>query len=187
MKAFRIAMNRWSVLAGAVFALTAACASAMPRSEPASRVEVTWTNPADFAEARQSPSFGVGRQEPEEWLGELAKHLQRRAERVLAPGQHLNVTFTDVKRAGTYEPWRGPLWNDIRVIKDIYPPRIDLRFTLTGADGATLREGERSLRDIAFLSRSTPTQNDPLRYEKRLLDDWLRREFQPARASAKSG
>ena len=64
------------------------------------------------------------------------------------------------------------------------PPSIDLHFTLTAADGTTLSEGQRSLRDPAFLSRGVLySRDDPLRFEKRLLDEWLRREFPQARAS----
>jgi hypothetical protein len=170
----------WLAGIATALALTVACASAVHTSTPDSRVTVDWTNPADFVEVRENPGSRPAR--PEEWLAQLARHLQSRAERVLPPGQHLHVTITDVKRAGRYEPWRGPQWDDIRIIKDIYPPRIDLRYTLTGSDGTRLREGERTLRDLAFLSRGTLSRDDPLRYEKRLLDDWLRREFAPPRA-----
>ena len=48
---------------------------------------------------------------------------------------------------------------------------------LTNADGTTLRKGEANLSDLAYLNRGTPNSNDPLRYEKRMLDDWLRSEF----------
>jgi len=159
-------------------ALAAGVSAAAP-----SRVHVTWSNPADFTDTKQSPGSGIGRPSPDEWLGELAKYLQRRADRVLAPGQQLDVTFTDVKRAGTYEPWRGPRWDDVRIIKDIYPPSIDLQFTLRDANGSTVSEGTRELRDPAFLSRGIPNQTDPLRFEKRMLDDWLRRDFTPASVS----
>ena len=167
-----------------MLAALAISAAATGADTSADRVQVDWSNPADFAEIKQSPGYGIGRQTPEEWLGELAKHLRTRADRALPSGEHLAVTFTDVKRAGTYEPWRGPQWDDVRIVKDIYPPSIKLRFALTSADGATLSEGERTLRDSAFLSRSLPyTRDDPLRYEKRMLDDWLRREFGERQAS----
>lgn len=142
-----------------------------------SRVQVTWTNPQDFSDAKQSPGSSIHRPTPEEWLTELAKHLRYRADRALPPGDRLEVTFTDVQRAGTYEPWRGPRWDDVRVIKDIYPPRIDLTFKLTDASGAVVKEGKRELRDPAFLQRGIANQTDPLRFEKRMLDDWLRSEF----------
>lgn len=168
-----------SMLGLALFtvALLAGCATAPRDPAAAARIKVDWTDPQAFADVRENPGPGVGRQKPEEWLPLLARHLQNRAESVVPAGDHLTVTFTDIKRAGSYEPWRGPQWNDVRVIKDIYPPRIDLRFKLTDAQGKTLGEGERKLTDPAFLSRGTIDSDDPLRYEKRMLDEWLRREF----------
>ncbi|HEY6942664.1 DUF3016 domain-containing protein [Dokdonella sp.] len=147
-------------------------------AEPAQRVTVHWTDPHAFSDTRDNP--GIRQMRPEEWLALLAKHLERRAEPMLPAGERLDVTFTDVDRAGRVEPWRGPEWNDVRIVKDIYPPRIDLRFTLTAADGRVIAEGERKLRDNAFLMRGTSDDSDALRFEKRLLDDWLRKEFQPA-------
>jgi len=151
--------------------------SAPSQDATSSRVQVAWTNPADFSEAKEMYGNGIGRQSPDEWLGDLAKHLRYRAERVLPSGESLQVTFTNVQRAGTYEPWRGPRWYDVRIIKAIYPPSIDLRFTLTDASGGVVREGTRELRDPAFLQRGILNETDPLRFEKRMLDDWLRNEF----------
>ncbi|MEO7325092.1 MAG: DUF3016 domain-containing protein [Dokdonella sp.] len=140
-------------------------------------VKVDWTDPSAFAEVRQNACHN--RVKPEEWLTALARHVQRRAGKVIAAGQHLDVTLTDIRRAGACEPWRGPRWDDVRVVKDIYSPRIDLRYTLTTADGKLVRSGEATLRDLGFLNRATASDDDPLRFEKRMLDDWLRREFAP--------
>jgi hypothetical protein len=171
--------------AGSTLLLAAALTIAGPAlgesSEAAdSPVKVTWTNPQDFSDAKQSPGSSIHRPTPEEWLTDLAKHLRYRADRALPPGDRLEVTFTDVQRAGIYEPWRGPRWDDVRVIKDIYPPRIDLTFRLTDANGALVKEGKRELRDPAFLQRGIANRTDPLRFEKRMLDDWLRSEFPAA-------
>lgn len=166
------AARRWSIPAAlALVCLTAAA------DEAKAPVNVDWGDPSTFAEVRHNACRD--RIKPEEWLGQLAQHLQRRAGKVLAVGQHLDVTITDIQRAGACEPWRGPRWDDVRVIKDIYSPRIDLRYTLTTGDGALVRKGEDTLRDAAFLSRATMNREDPLRFEKRMLDDWLRREFAP--------
>lgn len=154
--------------------------NAAPPNENGSRVEISWTNPADFSEAKENAGIGLGRQPPDEWLGELAKHLRYRAERVLPQQEHLEVTFTDVQRAGTYEPWRGPRFDDVRIIKDIYPPRIDLTFTLSDGSGGVIKQGTRELRDPSFLQRGRLNETDPLRFEKRMLDDWLRSEFPDA-------
>ncbi|MEO7874909.1 MAG: DUF3016 domain-containing protein [Dokdonella sp.] len=167
-----IAMSALALSLGVVVA------SAAP-TPPPERIDVTWSDPAKFSDSRENP--GIDRYRPEEWLTELARHLRFRADRALPAGERLNVTFTDVDRAGTFEPWRGPRWDDVRIIKDFYPPRIDLHFSVTDADGGIVAEGDRTLRDPGFLNRSVGSSSDPLRYEKRLLDDWLRHEFRGTR------
>jgi hypothetical protein len=163
------------------FALAFACAPVLAKDAGPPAVRVDWSDPATLSEVRESACRS--RVKPAEWLGELARYLQQRAARVLAPGQHLDVTITDIRRAGVCEPWRGAQWEDVRIVKDIYPPRIDLRYALTAADGTLVRKGENTLRDAAFLSRAVPFRaDDPLRYEKRMLDDWLHREFATAPA-----
>lgn len=151
-----------------------ACAAHAEPTTP-TRVNVTWPEPATLSEVKEA--HGRGWQRGEAWLVDLRKHLVRQADRVLPSGERLDVTFTDIKLAGSFEPWRGPQFDDVRIVKDIYPPRIDLRFTVTAADGHVVADGERTLRDPGFLTRSIANSSDPLRYEKRLLDDWVRREF----------
>ena len=111
-------------------------------------------------------------------LGELRTYLVEHANRLLAPGQQLKITVTDIDRAGEFEPWHGPQWADVRIVKDIYPPRINLAFKLVDTDGRVLKEGTRELTDLAYLMKITLAfSDDPLRHEKGLLDDWLRDEF----------
>jgi hypothetical protein len=112
------------------------------------------------------------------YLEDLRKHIAQEAQRLLPQGQRLAVRVTDVDMAGGFEPWR---WRsaDVRIVRDIYPPRIDLQFRLTGPDGVLLKEGERKLSDLTFLMTATATyrDGDPLRYEKALIDTWMRNEF----------
>jgi hypothetical protein len=160
-------------LLGIVFAGAASTLAA--EAGDTSRVSVDWTDPAKFTEVRYSHAFG--KPKPETWLEAMRKTVVQRADDLLKPGQHLDVTITDVKLAGQYEPWRGPAYNDVRVVRDIYPPRIDLRFSLSDANGNVIASGERKLRDPGFLTRSTPNGSDSYRFEKRLLKEWLVREF----------
>ena len=177
--------NFFPAVAATLTLAFAGIASAAPpaSTSPAATVEVTWTNPANFSEEQKRRGFGSARETPEEWVSELAQYVKRQGTRLLGPGQELDVTFTDITRAGAFEPWRGPQLDDTRFIKDIYPPAIDLHFTLRNADGSTALEGSRKLRDAAFLYRGTPSSTDPLRYEKRMLNDWLRRDFAASKAS----
>ncbi|HEX7991074.1 MAG TPA: DUF3016 domain-containing protein, partial [Stenotrophomonas sp.] len=84
-----------------------------------------------------------------------------------------------------YEPWHGPRLDDVRVMRDIYPPRITLQFTLTDANGQVIDQGERKLSDTGYLLNSSlPNNTDPLRYEKRLLNEWVQRELRSDRSTA---
>lgn len=170
-------MQRFAFLTlSATAVLTTGFAVAAPAPAATdSRVEVTWNPPDELSEVRRA--VRPQRQPPLEWLEKLAAHLRQRADPMLPAGERLKVTITDIKLAGDYEPWHGPRFDEVRIVKDIYPPRIDLHYALIGSDGTTLREGDAKLRDPAFLSRSSANDSDSLRYEKRLLDDWLRREF----------
>ena len=138
-------------------------------------VNVTWTDPAKFTERQYGVQFRQPK--PEVWLTEFQKALVKRGDKLLQPGQHLDVTITDVKLAGRIEPWRGGAGGDVRVVKSIYPPQVNLNFTLTGADGQVLDSGERKLRDIAFLDRGSRNRSDAYRFEIRMLQDWLDKEF----------
>lgn len=137
----------------------------------AARVEVT---PGDFSQMREIKHLhGAQKRDTTQAIQTLADWLQSQAERSLPAGQSLQVTLRDVDLAGEYEPGRTDMY-DIRVVKDLYPPRIELDYRLSDASGTVLREGEATLRDIGFLRSVGPMGNDSLRYEKRMLRDWLR-------------
>jgi len=180
-------MNRTSLWAGALAGLLLmGSAAAAPRTvtdpqapralETDGPVQVAWTDPAQFTEIRQSSNRFEA--ERGDWVQQLAKYVRTTASKELQPGQTLEVTFTDIKRAGDYEPWHGPRADDIRVMRDIYPPRVTLTYTLKNAQGQVLGEGERKLQDTGYLhSIGRQSDTDPLRYEKRLLEDWIRRDL----------
>ena len=109
-------------------------------------------------------------------LAGLRSHLQRLGQRYLARGQTLTVDVLDVDRAGQYEPWRYNL-TDVRILRDVTPPRIKLRYVLTDG-GKRTRSGEETLSDINYqMNPAARSSSDRLVYEKALLDDWFRRNF----------
>ena len=158
--------------------------ASVPRELPGDGpVQVRWTDPAEFTELRQSRNRWDA--ERGDWVVDLAEYLRKQASSKLPEGQQMTVTITDIKRAGDYEPWQGPRLDDVRIMRNIYPPRINLQFTVTDAQGQVIDQGERKLVDNAYLYGATRlSDTDPLRYEKRLLDDWLRRELREDRATA---
>ena len=151
-------------------------AAALPAApEPASRVSVAFREPAAFADATER---FPGDPRDTAHLDRLREHLVRAAAPRLPAGHRLEVLFTAVDLAGEFEPWRGPQWGDVRIVRDIYPPRLGLDFRLLDPAGRVVRSGSRALSDLAFLMKLTGGfRDDPLRHEKALLDDWLRAEF----------
>jgi hypothetical protein len=141
-----------------------------------SPVQVNWTDPAQFTDIRHSRNRWESQRG--DWVNTLARHFQKSALKQLPDGQQLQITITDIKRAGEYEPWHGPRLDDVRIVKDIYPPRLAFDWVRRDASGQVIDQGSSKLVDTAFMmSRGMLNDSDPLRYEKRMIDDWLRREF----------
>lgn len=168
-------------------ALIAAPTAGFAKDEtPAStQVEVIFHEPEKFTDFKHSE---LGHEKDREDLMMLFReHLQDVVPAHLAEGQKLTITFTDVDLAGDFELWHSARFSDVRIVKGIYPPRAVLKFKLTDATGTVVKEGERTLRDLNFqMSMSLYFNNDSIRYEKGMLDDWLRQEFgQPRKQKRK--
>ncbi len=164
-----------TVLAGTALLLGAGWSPLRAEQPAGTQVHVTYANPEHFSESRRYGS--QDRFNDVHYLGPLKAYLIKRATPMLEPGQQLDITVTDVQLAGGYEPWRRAGMSRVRIMSNLYPPRIDLHFRWIGADGKVLREGSRKLRNLGYLDSGAATlgDNDPLRYDKALLANWLRR------------
>jgi hypothetical protein len=155
--------------AGPVFA----SGPATPQTD--SRISVVFVDPQKFTDLKQeegdvsSPSL----------LDQLQKFMCRTGERYVPAGLRLEIRVTDIDLAGQFEPWRGPEFDHVRIVKSLYPPRIRLEFSLSDAQGNVVRSGQRELTDLAFQMRDAFARpsGDYLRYEKDLLRDWFEHEF----------
>jgi hypothetical protein len=94
----------------------------------------------------------------------------------LPAGQDLKVEVTEVDLAGTEYPGRGG--RDLRVLKGMADwPRIEFKYAIESA-GKVLKSGTASVKDMNYLNRHNRYPRDePLRYEKRMLDDWFQSEL----------
>jgi hypothetical protein len=133
-------------------------------------VTVTSTEPDRFTDG------GDRNTDPRKVMDVLAKHLQSLGGRYLPPGTDLAIEVLDLDRAG--RP-RMNLPTEIRVVSgkgDM--PCIDLQYTLTAGGKASGPTRERVC-DPEFLRPlpHTYSENDPLVYEKRMLDEWFKRRF----------
>lgn len=162
-----------------VFALRAAPppSDAKPAKADAKivRADVQFFEPKNFTDVKDNYT---GDYERTTYLDQIRDHILDQAKYYVPDGSHLSITFTDIDMAGDFEPWRGPRFDDIRIVKDIYPPRMTLTFRLTDAEGNVVKEGKRDLKDLAFLMKiNMGFRDDPVRHENALVDDWMRDEF----------
>jgi hypothetical protein len=146
-------------------------------ADPAARVEVVYVDPQKFTDVRNG--YTQTDSARDFYLAEIRRYIERRAAGRLADGDSFRVTITDVELAGDYEA-RRPSVTNVRIIREVNPARIDLSFRLARADGTVLAEGERRLRSTGYPVGVGIDPADPLRYEKGLLDDWLRQDLTPA-------
>lgn len=155
------------------FLVLLACSfSAIVLASEAATAQVEFAKPESFTDAGR-PRPAIDRDES---LGALRDHFVAEAARRLPADQALYVTITDVDLAGDFEP-RQPYGREARIVKDIYPPRIELSFRLVAGDGTVVKQGTRTLRDTSFLSRGAADRQDALHYEKAMIDRWLDGEF----------
>jgi hypothetical protein len=146
-----------------------------------SRVSVVFTHHEKYTDLKLTCVSGDG--EARALMSKLTRFLREAGARRVPEGQRLEITVSNIDMAGEIESWRGPGRCDLRIVKDVYPPRIDLQFRLLGAGGAEVRAGTRHLQDSNYLTNAAPVTADHLRHEKALLLDWLRSELRdPARS-----
>lgn len=159
-------------LAAALFA--GGCQSTATNSNPAATSDITvnFQDSDKYTDARDT----VNGPTSQYYLDELGKYVKELAAKRLTAGQKLTVTFTDIDLAGDIVPGQR---DNVRVIKEIYIPRMVLHFQLQDSSGAVIKEGDRHLSDLNYMQNLLPPidQNEPLRYDKALLADWVRKEF----------
>jgi hypothetical protein len=167
-----------AIWATALAASLAVAAVAAPSAPPA-RIQVSWAPIDQLSETRNNPP-NRGWLRPDQWMKSLGDRLRKTADRTLPPGQQLEVRVDDISLAGRLEPVYRPGQQDLRVMKESYWPWMNLHFVLRAADGTMIREGDAKLSDGSYLRRAVAADpNDPLRYDKRMIDRWLREEFGP--------
>ena len=142
------------------------------------------TATAEFENPEEFTDFSVSGMSEEKTLNifqdELEPELQRLADKYLAEGETLTLTFTDIDMAGDIQPWRNRTNSDIRYVEAIYPPRLKFSFTLADTEGNILKEGEAAESDLGFqmnINASVRGQHMSFFYELELLSDWARKEL----------
>ena len=143
-------------------------------------VNVSFDNPAGYTDA--GLRYGARTAADEPTMRAIRAHLEQLGQHYLRPNQVLKVGVLDIDLAGRFEPWHRRAY-DVRIMRDVTWPRMKLRYVLN-QDGKVLAQGEETIRDMNYLTRSDLRYADgTLRYEKAMLDNWFRDRFVKGRTA----
>lgn len=134
----------------------------------AATAEVTWT---DYEKYRDiDPGEGHRKHFRENTFYNFEKHFTKLAAK-LPEGQVLKIEVTDVDLAGDTH---AAGISRLRIVKDIYFPRMKFSYQLLDAGGNELEANAVELKDMSFMMSATLRyKNESLRYEKQMIDDWF--------------
>jgi hypothetical protein len=110
-------------------------------------VTVRFVEPERYVD---SSHFGRDR---ERNLRVLQGHLEQLGARCLADGETLAIEVLDVDLAGRNEWWHRA-GHDLRVMRTITWPRLDVGYVWRDATGTVLQEGRERVTDMNYLQRS---------------------------------
>jgi hypothetical protein len=158
-------------------AFLVSCLIAGTTAAVAGTVEVTFVNRQSYSDA------GTSTWDEDANLQILARHLQSLGQRYLPADQLLKIEVLDVDLAGTVRPSRHG--GDLRVVRGKADfPRLHLKYAIE-ASGKMQRTGDEWLSDVTYTSGLPSSYRDqPLYYEKRMLDAWFKARFVQGPASA---
>ncbi len=135
--------------------------------------EVKWTNPDDYRDV--DAGEGHKAKFKAKVFADFEKHFEKLSAK-LPEGQSLLIEVTDVDLAGDVN--HGGM-RRIRIVKDLYFPRIKFFYQLLDENKQELSSGAENLKDMSFMMGSSLRHsNDTLAYEKNMLDEWFSETFQ---------
>jgi len=137
-------------------------------------ISVTWFNPEKY---RDVDTANMNKTKyRQQVMDNLEKYIHKELASYLLDDQTVSIKVHDVDLAGDIRPIIGQI-NDIRIVKSIYPPMIDIEYSLLDSKGKTVRTNRKKYRDIGFNISSMTTSRHSLGYEKAMLRKLFRTEF----------
>jgi hypothetical protein len=162
-------MSRLGLMAAAmVFSASALAGEAL----------VQWNNPEKYTDIRSGDQSAEGmRKSIAKSLGGEFSGLASQ----LPPGYRLSITVTDLDLAGEVDPVELRQMHQIRVLKDIYFPRMVFDYRLTDPAGDVLLEQSGVvLNDMQYMSSMRTTRSgESFHSERKMIRDWFNERILP--------
>lgn len=152
-------------------ATLAALAALLPAVPAIAGIEVRFVDPARYSD----DDFRAPAQR-ESITADFAGFFARLGARDLKADQTLTLEILDITLAGDYEPWHRGGWGEVRILRNITPPRFRMRYVLRQRDKVVLAATE-TVTDINYMMNPSARGAGRFPFEKAMLEDWFRRRF----------
>ncbi|MFC7420687.1 DUF3016 domain-containing protein [Iodobacter arcticus] len=131
--------------------------------------KITWQNPEKYSDIRASHEV------QERFQEKLFKHFDKVFTELAAQlptDSRLDITVTDFDLAGEIIPRPGSSLNEVRIIKEIYSPKITFNYAYTHKD--QIVSGAENLRDVNYMSGvARSSHSAEFEYEEKMLRKWF--------------
>jgi len=139
----------------------------------AAKSEIKWNNPEKYRDIK------AGDENRKAFKARVyktfEKHFAKLAEK-LPENQTLKIEINDIDLAGDVNIGGGI--NRIRIITDLYFPRMKFSYNLLNADNTSAKAGEINLKDMSFmLGSNLRYRNDSFGYDKKMIAEWFKDTF----------
>ena len=135
--------------------------------------EVEWVKPDEFTDIRAG---NLNRKKfKEQVFKQFEEHFAALASK-LPEGQQLKIQVHNIDLAGDVNA--GGI-NRIRIIKEIYVPKIKFSYQLLNDKDTELTAGKANLKDMNFMgNNSLKYKHHSFAYEMKMLDHWFKETFE---------
>lgn len=157
--------------------------------ETEGRVHITWQSPNEYRDVRPS------NQNRSSFLRQIFSELDKEFEELaedMPEGYEMKVTVTDLDLAGEVLIGGNGLVapgisfrlanpiNEIRVVQDIFIPRMNFDFSISNSRGEEIMAESVVLKDMAFLQNQIIGRfPSPFVYERRMVNRWYKKTIEP--------
>ncbi|UCX03486.1 DUF3016 domain-containing protein [Shewanella glacialimarina] len=139
-------------------------------------VKVEWLEPDNYNDIKASNELQSRFEN--RFFETMTKNINKQAEKTLKPNQKLEMQVSNVDLAGDMRPTFGATTGDLRVVKELYPPKMTFTYQIL-EDNKVIISGDEKLTDMSFLSRISRINERPFSAETTMLNDWLKRTVAP--------
>ncbi|WNC69110.1 DUF3016 domain-containing protein [Thalassotalea nanhaiensis] len=141
----------------------------------AGQAEIDWVDPDKYTDIR--PGNESRSKMQKRVFKELGKHFSELAAK-LPEGQTLKISVTNIDLAGDVRYMVGPNNDTIRIVEDLYFPKMKFDYQLINSDKSIISTAKADIKDMSFNTgvRSSMS-SEAFQYEKNMIDDWFYKAF----------